>query len=293
MKHLDLFSGIGGFALAASWVWGQDLEIVSFCEKDEFCQKVLAKHWPNVPCVSDIHDLRGDEFGTVDLLTAGFPCQPASIAGKRNGIKDDRWLWPETLRLIQENNPYWLIVENVAGLSSMVFQQEKPQVESQITARREACDVYEALYTRQETMLLENVCQDIEKAGYEIETFIIPACAVDAPHRRDRVWIVGNAKRSGLERESWRRSGAESQNGYMEVEKGTSNSERQQEQSEFPATERHNGWQSESCVGRVAHGIPRRVDRLRGLGNAIVPQVAAVIMAGIQEVERQEKLVRS
>ena len=93
MKHLDLFSGVGGFPLAASWVWGKGHEIVSFCEIDPFCQKVLKKHWPDVPCHDDIKTLKGDSFGAIDLISGGVPCQPASCAGKRKGREHDRNLW--------------------------------------------------------------------------------------------------------------------------------------------------------------------------------------------------------
>lgn len=162
MIHLDLFSGIGGFALAASWVWGQDHNIHSFVEIDKFCQKVLKKHWPDVPIHDDIRTYKHD--GTpIDLLTGGFPCQPFSVAGKRRGKEDDRFLWPEMLRVISEVQPTWVIAENVGGL-----------------------------ITQESGVVFENCCSDLEKEGYEVQPFIIPACAVNAPHRRDRVWIVGH-----------------------------------------------------------------------------------------------------
>jgi len=112
MKHLDLFSGIAGFALAAQNVWGADHHIHAFVEIDQFCQKVLAKHWPGVPIHSDIKEYKHD--GTViDLLTGGFPCQPFSCAGKREGRDDNRFLWPEMFRVIGETRPRWVIAENV------------------------------------------------------------------------------------------------------------------------------------------------------------------------------------
>ena len=114
MKHLDLFSGIGGFALAADWVWGSVEHI--FCEIDPFCHAVLKKHWPNSEIQKDIRTFDGKRFtGTVDILTGGFPCQPFSCAGKRLGGDDDRALWPEMLRVIKEVRPRWVIGENVAG----------------------------------------------------------------------------------------------------------------------------------------------------------------------------------
>ncbi|MGB5217358.1 MAG: DNA (cytosine-5-)-methyltransferase [Smithella sp.] len=166
MRSLSLFSGIGGFDLAALWVW-PELEIVSFCEIDSFCQKVLKKHWPDVPCHSDIKTLRGDNFGTIDFLYGGFPCQPYSVAGKRKGKEDDRALWPEMFRVIQEAKPRWIIGENVAGFVNMG---------------------------------LDDCLSDLESKGYETTAFIIPACAVNAPHRRDRVWIVANSTRELFDR---------------------------------------------------------------------------------------------
>ena len=156
MKHLDLFSGIGGFALAARWVgW----ETVGFCEIDPYCQKVLRKHWPDVPIYEDIRELDGRTVGYIDIITGGYPCQPFSVAGKQRGEADDRHLWPEFAQLIREIRPRWVVGENVAGHISMG---------------------------------LDNVLADLEGFGYTWEAFVIPACAVNAPHRRARVWFVGN-----------------------------------------------------------------------------------------------------
>lgn len=154
MRHLDLFSGIGGFALAARWVgW----ETVAFCEIDKFCQQVLAKHWPGVPIHPNVKELTADDVGPVDIITGGYPCQPFSVAGKRRGAEDDRHLWPEAYRLVRECRPAYAVFENVAGHI---------------------------------TMGLDEVLADLESIGYTTEAFVVPACAADAPHRRDRVWIV-------------------------------------------------------------------------------------------------------
>jgi DNA (cytosine-5)-methyltransferase 1 len=169
VRHLDLFSGIGGFALAASWVW-PDHEIVAFCEKDEFCQKVLGKHWPDVPVIADIRDMKGKDFDTVDLISGGFPCQPFSTAGKRAGATDDRFLWPEMLRVIREVHPRWIIAENVPGLISI-----------------------------DKGLVLERVLTDLEGEGYQVQPIVVPAAAVGAPHRRDRIWIIANRTNSGPE----------------------------------------------------------------------------------------------
>jgi DNA-cytosine methyltransferase len=157
LTHIDLFSGIGGFALACRW---NGIKTVQFVEIDKFCQKVLNKNFPGVPIEPDIKQFDGKKYAGSFILTGGFPCQPFSCAGKRNGKEDDRFLWPEMLRVISEVRPRWIIGENVAGIINME---------------------------------LDNCISDLEREGYEVQTFIIPACAVNAPHRRDRVWIVANS----------------------------------------------------------------------------------------------------
>ena len=129
MKILDLFSGIGGFSLAADWLgW----ETVAFCEQDKFCQKVLAKHWPNIPIFDDIKKLKGDQFnGAIDMVVGGFPCQPWSTAGKRKGSDDHRHLWPEMLRVIKEVRPRWVIGENVAGIVNMALESVCADLEAE------------------------------------------------------------------------------------------------------------------------------------------------------------------
>lgn len=121
MNHLDLFSGIGGFALGAQQVWKEGHNVISFVEIDPFCQNILKKHWPKTPIISDIKNIKRSNFNdkTIHLLTGGFPCQPFSIAGKQRGKKDDRYLWPEMLRIISETNPTWIIGENVDGFVNM------------------------------------------------------------------------------------------------------------------------------------------------------------------------------
>jgi len=159
--HLDLFSGIGGFALAAGWA---GFETVGFCDNDPYAQAVIKKHWPNVPIHEDIKTLDGTAYRGVTLLTGGFPCQPFSNAGKRRGKDDDRYLWPQMLRVIQEARPDWIVGENVVGIIGLALDQ---------------------------------VCSDLEAEGYEVEPIIIPACGVDAPHRRNRVWVVAGGGRCG------------------------------------------------------------------------------------------------
>lgn len=157
-RHLDLFSGTGGFSLAAQWTG--KVEAAGFCEIDPTCRRVLAKHWPGVKQYDDIRTLTGDalaSFGTVDLITGGYPCQPFSLAGQRRGTADDRHLWPEMRRVINECRPRYVLAENVVGHVSMG---------------------------------LDTVLAELESDGYACGAIVIPACAVNALHRRDRIWIM-------------------------------------------------------------------------------------------------------
>lgn len=168
MKVGSLFTGIGGFDLGLERA---GMEIVWQVEIDKFCNKVLEKHWPNVKRYGDIKNV-GREFEPVDLICGGPPCQPASCAGKRRGTEDDRWLWDETLRVTSIIKPKWCLFENPTGILSL-----------------------------QGGVPFENVLLKLESQGYAVQTFIIPACALNAPHRRDRVWIVAcNATGNGLDR---------------------------------------------------------------------------------------------
>ncbi len=159
MTHASLFSGIGGFDLAAEW---SGFTNIFNCEWEEFPRKVLKHHFPNAEQYEDIHDFDATNYnGRIDILSGGFPCQPFSVAGQRKGSEDERYLWKEMLRVIGECKPRWVVGENVRGL----------------------CNWSNGL-------VFEEVCSDLEAIGYSVQSFIIPACAVNAPHRRDRVWIV-------------------------------------------------------------------------------------------------------
>jgi DNA (cytosine-5)-methyltransferase 1 len=159
MRHASLFSGIGGFDLAAEWMgW----ENVFHCEWMEFPRKVLDYYWPGADSYTDICKTDFKKYAnTIDILTGGFPCQPFSMAGKRKGTEDERYLWGEMLRAVQEIKPTYVIAENVLGIKSI-----------------------------DGGMVFEQVCLDLEAAGYTVQPFIIPAAAKNAPHRRNRIWFI-------------------------------------------------------------------------------------------------------
>lgn len=278
LTHLSLFSGIGGLDLAAEWA---GFRTVGQCEWADYPRAVLEKHWPGLPRWRDIRTLTGDDFfaktglRTVTVLSGGFPCQPFSTAGKRRGKDDDRYLWPEMLRVISEIRPAWVVGENVAGLVSMA---------------------------------LDTVLSDIESIGYACQAFVIPACAVDAPHRRDRVAIVANSGCAGLQ--GRKQYGApcnrESHCSACECSEAISNTddrrwnvrrERQLSTAEgiegcrsyfIGGAQEYGGgewWPAEPDVGRVAHGVPARVDRLKCIGNAVVPQQFYPIFRAIADLE--------
>lgn len=281
MTHLSLFSGIGGADLAAEWA---GLRTVAFCERDKFCQKVLRKHWPNVPIYEDIKEFSGEPFRGVTVLSGGFPCQPFSSAGKRKGAEDSRYLWPEMLRVITEARPTWVVGENVAGLLSL------PE--------------------------LENILLSLEAEDYELWPIVLPACAVGAPHIRNRIFILAHSGGS----DDFRRPVSEN-DGIREWElytnernngnevRGAASSRNSGIFGDSPDTPKpraytgesglhaessfetswHRSWievASELC--RVDDGLPPELDkgaRLKALGNAIVPQQIYPIFKAIADIE--------
>ena len=286
-KHGSLFSGIGGFDLAAQWCGWKNIFQV---EEDQWCRKILKKNFPNSTRFEDIYEFNGEKYrDTIDIISGGFPCQPFSIAGKQKGKKDDRYLWPEMLRVIKEVRPSWIIGENVIGFIKME---------------------------------LNRTVFDLETIGYEVQVFTIPACAVDAKHIRNRAWIIahhmGDTKHNGLFTPTKQRGFNKTGNNYKERKDqarkftGTSrpesygnmaNPNRQRFQkfnsTPIPKAQGHNTgennkkwreWPTEPQMGRMADGVSRRMDRIKGLGNAIVPQVAYEIFRYINLIEKGEYL---
>ena len=188
MTHASLFSGIGGGEIAASMMgW----ENVFHCEIQGFPRRVLEYWYPNSTSYEDITKTDFTPWrGKIDILTGGFPCQPFSCAGKRKGAEDDRYLWPEMLRAIREIQPSWVVGENVAGILSMVQPGSESEVGGESTLFGEDNEIWE----RRQQYIVETVCQDLEREGYSVQPFVIPACAVGAPHRRDRVWFIARQR---------------------------------------------------------------------------------------------------
>ena len=193
-KLLDLFSGIGGFSLAAEQ---NGIETMAFVEKEKFCQKVLKKHWSDVPIIDDIRKVNGKDFGAATIISGGFPCQPFSVAGKRRGTDDDRYLWDETIRVVAECKPRWFIGENVDGIVNI-----------------------------QEGMVLRQVQDDLEKEGFQVQCLVIPASGIGAWHQRKRVWIIGYSKHNGSSSSKIKGRNSETSTGSQKRENTPFQSER-------------------------------------------------------------------
>lgn len=274
--HLDLFSGIGGFALAAGWA---GYRTVGFCEVEDYPRRILSKRFSGVPIHGDIREFDGSAYRGVTLITGGYPCQPFSQAGKRQGAADDRHLWPEMLRVVKQARPAWVLAENVAGHI---------------------------------TMGLDEVLADLEGEGYAARAVVVPACAVDAPHRRDRVWIVANdlAHSGSGRRQSGELQAGRNEPGLCGTDVADTDSEQRrmrhtvrqdaEDAGQSPRSTQHGQGQLVSRLGgavdglssgldmprrwsdgswedgvpRVTVGAKNRTQRLKALGNAIVPQVA-------------------
>lgn len=194
MTHASLFSGIGGFDYAAALLgWINIFD----CEIDAFCRKVLEYHFPNSVHYGDITKQIFKEWrGKIDVLSGGFPCQPFSLAGQRKGADDNRYLWPQMLRVIREIRPTWVVGENVAGILTMVQPGAEVEVGGQASLFGE--DYRKRVLHRQE-YVIENICRDLEREGYAVQPLLVPACAVGAPHKRDRIWFIAHRTNAGTE----------------------------------------------------------------------------------------------
>ena len=185
MNHASLFSGIGGAEVAASMMGWQNL---FHCEIQEFPRKVLDYWFPNSESYEDITKTDFTKWhGKVDVLTGGFPCQPFSLAGRRKGADDNRYLWPQMLRAIRQIHPTWVVGENVNGIKTMVESCQVTQM-----GRSDYLFEENHLYREESRFTLDKICADLEAEGYSVQPIVIPACAIGAPHRRDRVWIIAH-----------------------------------------------------------------------------------------------------
>jgi len=301
---LDLFSGIGGFSLGLESTGY--FETIAFVEKDQFCQKVLAKNFKDIPIEGDIRNVKGQRYGA-DVVTGGFPCQPFSQAGRKKGTHDDRYLWDETIRVIRECKPRWFIGENVEGIINI-----------------------------QDGMVLRQVQNDLEEQGFEVRCLIIPASGKGAWHQRKRVWIIANSNDTrnrtskhgaeqqrqmhdkGWEKQSQFESSRHNKNVSNSnsrlrgrgraVEQGRANKvwkfySKEEEQTRINIRsktighnvvlgkkEQETWWQTESRVCGIPDGVSYKLDkdrsqRVKALGNSIVPQIVYEIGKAIIEGE--------
>jgi len=333
LRHLDLFSGIGGFSLGLESTGG--FETVAFCDIEKYCLQVLEKRFPGVPRYTDIKELNYDKIKSdglfpIDIITGGYPCQPFSVAGRKKGEEDPRHLWPEMFRLVQELRPSWVIGENVSGHIKLG---------------------------------LDTVLKNLESEGYSARTFSISASSVGANHQRERVWIIANSERNGLTTSEKRGGFEKTISEQQKRENNTFNSERassiplssknvedtrqhggglepsgntestrrrSSEKTKWSTNadqtsgsskgeetladtnsergrswetrhkdaknvgqssrgeEANNWWDIEPNVGRVAHGVPKRVDRLKSLGNSLVPHIPYYIGLSILRTYEKE-----
>lgn len=295
LKVLDLFSGIGGFSLGLESL-GQ-FETIAFCEKDKFCQKVLQKHWSNIPIIDDVRRINGKEI-KADVVVGGFPCQSISIAGKQKGKDDDRFLFPEMLRVIKEVKPRWIIGENVQNLINI-----------------------------SNGTILREIIEGLEAENFEVQCFSISASSQGAWHKRERIWIVANSndrlsigenqeiqtRRNTIDNGSSsnvpnsdsgmrRRRGTELKSGTNKIWGFYTEKEKQSKQNfrskaigcnDIFREEKNTWWEAVSKFYRIPNGLSIsmdrfRKDRIKALGNSIVPQIAREIGKAIIAAETNE-----
>lgn len=318
LTHASLFSGIGGAEIAAAWLGWENL---FHCDINEFGRKVLGYWFPQSREYNDIKTTDFTEWrGRVDVLTAGFPCQPFSMAGKRRGADDDRYLWPDALRAINEIRPAWFVGENVFGIASMVLPGEEVDM-----GRTDDLFNEGNLYRTERRFVLDRICRDIEDAGYTVQPVVIPACAVGAPHRRDRVWFVARredvghdaeSRGAGLQEKGSELPAAGSAGGVPQAAPHPYSGRAEEADGQRPGTDargglrgdvpgerripRFEGWEgfpTQPPVCRGDDGLPFGVadlsipfgrwrrEAIKALGNAWVPEVAYEIFRIIQMVE--------
>jgi len=291
MRHGSLFSGIGGFDLAADWMqW----ENVFHCEREPFAQRVLAYYWPESKLYEDVTTFDATKYrGTIDVLTGGFPCQPYSAAGKRLGKDDERHLWPQMLRIIREIAPRYIIGENVYGLVSW-----------------------------SDGLVFEEICLDLEAEGYEVQPYILPASAVGAPHERRRVWFIAYANHGGCtstkttkrkQREPKFNHGFKIRHSFSTISGKRVTSYTVGKRSQCKQTygklgrkrlrklgESKKQWQTfptESPICGANDGLPGKLDgitlskwrkeSIKGYGNAVVPQVVYQLFKTIEAYDKE------
>ena len=306
LKHLDLFSGIGGFSLGLEATGYFDT--IAFCDYEPYCQKVLRKHWPWVTIYDDVKELNSERLSSnghtkIDIITGGYPCQPFSIAGRQKGEQDPRHVWPEMFRLVKELRPTWVIGENVSGHIKLG---------------------------------LDTVLENLESEGYSARAFSISASSIGAVHQRERVWILahsgctqhegaffGSQDEDETRKETANKFERSSETSHLDVadtegivsngrehrqhtEEGDTEGQARRESSNVAHTDieglegrwsqcelregQEEGqigwsqwWESEPSVGRVAHGVSKRVDRLKSLGNSLVPMIPYYIGMSIKK----------
>ncbi|WP_300601992.1 DNA cytosine methyltransferase [Niabella sp.] len=313
MRHGSLFSGIGGFDLAALWMGWVNIFNV---EIDPFCRRVLKFHFPFTIQFDDIRKFNAKRYyGSIDIISGGFPCQPFSLAGRRRGMSDDRYLWPEMLRVIDEIRPTWFVGENVAGILSMVQPGVPVNLGSQAGFGKEDQEII-----TEHEYIVWTICKDIERIGYSVQPFVIPACGAGAPHRRNRIWFIAHsngilqypafskesesnsyqkwpALSTGFTSVGGSRIITNSHSAGLERTTGPILSSGKDGQSSrtgsIPTWE---SWPTESPVCRRNDGISSqlvdisfskwRKESLRSFGNAIVPQVAYQIFQSIDQTHR-------
>ncbi len=316
-KHGSLFSGIGGFDQAAQWMGWHN---VFHCEFQSFPQTVLNYYWPKAISYENI--ITTDftlHRNKIHVLTGGFPCQPFSNAGSRMGTDDNRYLWPQMLRAIREIQPIAVVGENVTGILNMEQYEVYARVDSRSIVRFEKFDQFDAVYTRQRTLLVNDICKDLEQEGYKVQPLVVPAASVNAPHRRDRIWFVAYSdgaienyrQRKDLEAKREVRGHEEGNvlgelsglgavadtegkgSGKLQNQKGAKRPQGSNELFRGEHTVPNwDGFPTQSPVCGGNDGLPTELHGIalsdwiresrKGYGNAIVPQVAMQIFGALQ-----------